>query len=134
MCGQSASAMAGGDYGRSIRPPVYAGDNEYIITFSLGAAIGESTGDCERDAFRTARRWVTRQRSPLACPARSSQTARQRARSTNAGRAAGRVGSEQRNAPSEREQACGAGKCCMEMLHGNARKMLPKATHRNSHE
>ena len=30
--------------------------NEYIGTFSLGAAIGESTGDCARDAFSTARR------------------------------------------------------------------------------
>ena len=49
-------AMAGGNFGRSIRPPVYAGDDEYIGTFSLGAAIGESTGDCARDAFSTARR------------------------------------------------------------------------------
>ena len=36
--------MAGGNDGRSIRPPVNAGGDEYLFTISLGANLGASTG------------------------------------------------------------------------------------------
>jgi len=62
--------MAGGNDGRSIRPPANAGGDEYLLTISLGATLGANTGVSARDAFRAAHQWVTRQGSPMACPAR----------------------------------------------------------------
>ena len=121
--------MAGGNDGRSIRPPVNAGGDEYLLTISLGADLGASTGVSARDAFRAAHQWVTRQGSPMACPARrGTHTARQRARRAQAGRAAGRV-AQSSGTRHERQQACrlfGAGKCCMK-FHKMA-KQLPKKT------
>ena len=106
--------MAGGNDGRSIRPPVNAGGDEYLLTISLGANLGASTGVSARDAFRAAHQWVTRQGSPMACPARrGTQRGSARAAHRRVGQPEGWLKAAERATSASRLQAFRSG----EMLH-----------------